>query len=598
MNTSTKNTDIRKRTEVSPDTTRLLQTTERFNEKSSRNYGVLTKSELQQSLLKSRLDLSIKADVKQKDHLKRSLLTQYRQEPNRATIRLKESSYNLLNQSCQMEVVGKVAEESKHAVKPLLNVNAIILGSDKEIDGSPAIANSKEVSRLKSEKSKKLASLIELHISDSVRNSAETATKQVNVVFHKTPAKSTSKGWRSTASSREPALTRSLIKTQTSFLLSKKSATPFQNLQSASPSPRHQHRSFATTSYMSSTACLAIADEVKATGNEDTGSGIKEKEEEVGKGSGEAGIGKGKERAAQMAWEKYKASKGLSAYIMVEEGKILEEGQYLTFRYKNEQRWGDVVDLVRACTEYFKSYNREKFRLSCFEMEQLLDQSTFYPGFPTENQLKSLMSADLIFSIEGVGAEIDKKKSKLKSKERLYSYERSVFIIQRALRRLLSRRLHQKLESTKRLIGYIGQKMLVKAKYAQTKRVVRGIQQEYQEKYAKMCYKFELLWPDLLGQKRVEIHFNSLGYHKDVRAGVENFQVHQNADLRVLSRLKDNKVSIILVTFDGLPQETVLYHIKLFEILGLSQVMKRFKIVKLVNLRLSSLVLTSIEDQT
>lgn len=582
MTGTSKIADIRKKTESSSDTSRMLLTSSRFNEKSSRNYGILSKSELQQNLMKSRNELNMKSTQKQQDHLKSTLLTEYRQEPGKNTIRLKESSYNLLDSSNHLKIKGKPAAEPPNHIKPLLNVNTITIDTHTH-------THDKAITH------RQPASAIDVHVNVTDKHTRAQTSRHVTVVFNNTSARSSARGWQ-TATKRGESLNRSMIRTQASFMLAKHGGASLD--VSRHSSQQNKEKKAAKTSQLGVGATHRPAEQLVRSFGSITNHEYSRSHPTTNKGVSSCALANmrdsqvtydmnttnmtGKDRAVHMSWEKYKVSKGLSTFISVDQGVLVDDEYMRSFKHKNIQRWGDFVDLLRSCVTFFKSYNKESFRLSCFEVESLLDKCTFYPGYPTVSQLKSLMSADMIFTIEGVGTKKDIKPTENKSKDKIFSYERSVYIIQRAIRRAYGKRLHLKLESTKRLIGYIGQKMFVKAKYAQTKRLIRSILDGYRQKYTKMCQEFELLWPQTISKKRVEIHLNTLGYAKHLREGMEDFDKHQNAYLRRLSRLKDTRLSMVMVTFDGLPQDQLLYHIKLFDILGLQGITRRFKIVKLV----------------
>lgn len=523
---------------------------------------------------------STRTNTKKEPSLKAALLADYKIYKKQFIKNpLKSATTNLFEVESKIDTTTTVKEITQNTrIKPLFNVKRMNVFSPTIEPNFPTSTKETIINQnshrqyLESPSTK-----VELQFRSKSKGHNETKTKKLTIVFDRLPIKSRAESRGSSCKSRNRQRNEAYhIKSNCGLETKEKS------IEKVSSSKKILKASRASPLSKVLSQLEVREDELLASEKD-----LKEKAENSMRNSqinysSMVSVLDPKSRAAIMVWEKYKVTKGISTYLHVVDGKVDQTTDtYEIFRQRNWQRWGDVIDLFSSAISYFKEYNRSTFRLNTYELERLLDVGTFHPGFPTESQLRTLLSADLIFALETEKKQVEER-DKEREDDSKFSFERSVFIIQRYIRRVLARRLMKKLQHTKYMIKYISGKLLVRAKYTKTRALISKIYQSYEEGYGLLDSKFREIFLQVQNKQRIEIHINSLGYSSSTRSGLRNFQEIQTDQIQRLARLKDPNLNIIFVTFDGLLHSKILYHAKMLEVFGVRNILKRIKFVKLV----------------
>ena len=524
----------------------------------------------------------VKSSEKKEHHLKAALLADYKLYKKQIIKNpLKSATGNLLKEDGTAQ--SDKEKSSKPRVKPLFNVRRLNIVDPLGEGYAPLTAKEVRNSQPK-EQYMPISARVGLQVSSTNRGFSEKKEKKLTIIFDRSPPKSRA-GSRHLSSRSKRDLNKSTITPNLSSL--EVSKTNQKVHDSSSKRLVFAKRMKGATPLSKVLSQLDMDGEQESSAKEpESRTMIQQKLASMSRAnfSSVVSVMDPKAKAAVEVWEKYKVTKGVSTYLHVVDGELDQKTEtYETFRQRNWQRWGDFIDLLKSTKEYFKEYNKTTFKLNCFEMESLLDIGNFYPGFPTEAQLRSLFSADLIFALEADRKQVEVKDASRKTHDPKFSFLRSVFIIQRYLKKTLARRFLRKLQRTKKMLQYIAKKLFVRAKYTKTKKLIGMILSNYRESYKLLNNKFTEIWPSLTKKQRVEIHLNSLGYDFAVREGLRYFEEMQSDQIQRLARLRDNSLSIIFVTFDGVPHSSILYHAKLLEELGVRNILSRIKFVKLVD---------------
>lgn len=255
--------------------------------------------------------------------------------------------------------------------------------------------------------------------------------------------------------------------------------------------------------------------------------------------------------------------------LAVENGKVKETTpEFFKFKSQNYYIWGDVVEVLKKMEDVFDHYGLTNVKI-------FQDKIILFAQYMREPSRLELVTA---IENSAMILEYAKKRQKEEiSDEKIL--ESAAIKIQRILRKWIARRYFTYLIQANSKVMLLQQKIRIWYKYKMTKLLIAKIKEKQYQEYILMHKEMAENWNVIQERKRVEVHFNSLGYDRFQRNTVANYRFVQNSQLSRIFRLIDPLVEIIYISPFTIPQGTLRYYIDMLDAIGVPNISERLRIV-------------------